>query len=174
LCPQGLHVVHFIIVVNANLIGRHWVAGGLSGFQIVSLTWQMSGVSSWLLLAGVIRFPRGVGDFRRRMIGCSIWSFCAVSLGGMVVPHFRVLSTGELQRSRSCGGTYIFWSLLSTAWSRRCELSLCILFLGWTPEDWGMVAAIVAYVTGVVEGSKIALRCLWVHVGYSCPVSPHP
>jgi energy-converting hydrogenase Eha subunit B len=37
-----------------------------------------------------------------------------------------------------------------------------------------MMAAIVAYVTGVVEGGKVALRCLLGHVGYRCLVSPHP
>ena len=36
--------------------------GGLLGFYSVSLTWQMSSVSPWLLLADVVLFPEGVGD----------------------------------------------------------------------------------------------------------------
>jgi hypothetical protein len=62
LCSWGVHVAHCVIVANASLTGRQWVAGGLSGFYSVSLTRQMSSVSLWLLLAGVVRFPGGVGD----------------------------------------------------------------------------------------------------------------
>jgi hypothetical protein len=58
----GHHVAHCVIVANASLTGRQLVAEGLSGFYSVSLTWQMSSVSPWVLLEGVIRFPGEVGD----------------------------------------------------------------------------------------------------------------
>jgi hypothetical protein len=38
LCSWCLHVAHCVIVANASLTGRQWVAGGLSEFYSVSPT----------------------------------------------------------------------------------------------------------------------------------------
>jgi hypothetical protein len=73
-------------------------------------------------------------------------------------------STGESRCSRPGFEVSIFWSLLSAAWSSDCELSLCVLSLNWSSEDWGLLAAIVA-MFGVVEGDIVVILCLRGHVG---------
>ena len=110
----------------------------------------------------------GVGDVWQRGIERSVGCSGAVRLGGVEVPQLRVLSRvhGGSAAFRAMRGGSTWWSLLSTTRSTSYGLSPRMLSPGWSPEDWGMVAANVDYVTGVVGSGNGARRCLWGKVGY--------